>query len=232
MTPRLSLLCVTRAERYARPFLADLAVVGARLGAEVVCAADGAEAVERLQRLGLPVRVVPVISKGYLESVLDEAVAACTGDYVLRVDDDERLGPGMVTWLAAGGYAAHDHWKFPRMHLWGDTMTWIVTPHLWPDWQTRLSVKAKSGGRPAVHQGSPFGGGEEAPDDVYLEHHKFLVKPAEVRRRIAQGYDRFSPGFGTGDMKPFSLPEEVYDRVVFVDRISGDRWEGPLCPPS
>jgi hypothetical protein len=141
----------------------------------------------------------------------------------------------MLTWLFHGHYWHADHWKFPRVHFWGDDQTVLMTPHLWPDHQTRLSTKSKSYGRRSVHAGSPFGGGEAA--DVCIEHHKFLIKSREERLGIAQVYDGVHPGFGTGGMKPFSLPEESYEEVSFTRYTNGgvastlgdgERWTGRL----
>ena len=208
----LAILTVTRGGWDADPFLRDLESAARCLGARLVVAHDGD------WKLPTPVRlaehrdeatIISVKSKGYIESVLDEAVEACPEGYILRLDDDERIGAGMFKWLVAGGYRSADHWKFPRAHLWGSEGHFLFTPPLWPDWQTRLSIKAKSGHRRTVHAGSPYGGGEECPH--YIEHHKFLVKDRAERERIAGVYDRFTPGYGTGaGMLPFSLPELAF----------------------
>lgn len=158
-------------------------------------------------------------SKGYLESVHDDCLKHVSSDYVLRLDDDERCSPAMIRWLAAKDYLKSDHWKFPRIHFWRNVRSVLLTPHLYPDFQTRLSVRAKASGRRTVHAGSPFGGGTEAP--VAIEHYKFIVKTYEERRQIALGYDAFHPGFGTGSMLPFSLPEDAYDTAMLVGNGDG-----------
>jgi hypothetical protein len=215
----LTVLCVTRAEAYAWPFLRDLEDLAAGLDAQLVIGADGPEAKAVLCEGPVAGRIVPLQSQGYIESVLDEAIAACDGDYVLRLDDDERCSPALVQWLQNESYLEADHWKFPRAHFWGDDQSVIVTLHLWPDVQTRLSVKAKAGGQRFIHAGSPFGGGAEAP--VYMEHHKFLVKSYDERRAIAERYDAVRLGYGTGGMLPFSLPEDAYETAKIVARGDG-----------
>jgi len=204
----LSILCVTKGESYARPFIQDMLRLAYSIGAEVVLAADGPTAMCNLRAWNTSARLVRVDSKGYIESVLDEAVDACRGVYILRLDDDERCSPAMEKWLDEVQYTQDVHWKFPRAHFWKDLRTCIINPPLWPDHQTRLSVKEMSGGRRTVHAGSPFGGGRLAP--VVLEHHKFLIKSYEERLAIAKVYDSVHPGYGTGGMRPFSLPEDVY----------------------
>lgn len=201
---RLSVLCVTRAQPYALPFLRKMEALAAYLEAEFVVALDGAQA----PPMSSSTRFVPVRSQGFLESVLDEAVAACAGAYILRLDDDEVASRAMASWLRAGEYLDQPTWSFPRAHFWGSTSAVLMTPHLFPDWQTRLSWKARSGGRPTIHAPSPWGGGEIAP--VYIEHHKFLVRTRAEREDTAQRWHG-------GNMLPFSLPEDVYKDVELVE---------------
>ena len=211
----LSILCVTRAEPHAIRFLREMTALGAQINAEVVFAADGAEAMRALWD-EINWRVYAVKSRGYIESVLDEAVGFCRGDYILRLDDDERCSPAMVRWLEARSYVAADHWKFPRANLWPTAEHVALTPQLWPDHQTRLSVRAKAGGRSTIHAGSPFGGGEEAP--CVIEHHKFLVKPLEERRAIVARYDRIAANMGTAFLA-FSCPEDAYPDGLAVGSL-------------
>lgn len=214
----LTILSITRGDAHAVPFLRELAGLGVRLRCDVVLAVDGAKAMERLaadRRLN-PCALKLVSSSGYVESVLDQALTFCSGDYVLRVDDDESVSPALEAWFAEGGFEAADNWKFPRLHLWDAERVpgvrasrgVLMTPHLFPDYQTRLSVRAKAGGRRGVHAGSPHGGGEIAP--AALRHHKFVVKSRAERERIARTYDDYCEGYGTGNMLPFSLPEIAY----------------------
>jgi hypothetical protein len=114
----------------------------------------------------------------------------------------------MLAWLHDRKYVYADHWQFPRLALWSDEEHFLLTPQLWPDHQTRLSVKAKAGGRPGIHDGSPFGGGIHA--HVAIEHHKFLVKSTEERAAIAARYDGIRQGTGTSGMLAFNLPEHAY----------------------
>jgi hypothetical protein len=213
--PTLTILTVTKAEHFAIPFLNDMAQLSRELMAHFVIGLDGDRDLPVHLRKSVG-QVVRVQSNGYLESVLETVVKAAPESMILRLDDDERVTNGLFEWLLRREYRRADHWKFPRVHLWGDEDTALVTPHLWPDWQTRLSSKAKSVGRNVIHAGSPFGGGEECP--FAIEHHKFLVKDHEERRRIAGVYDRFNPGYGTGPgLLPFSLPELAYgDKLVHL----------------
>lgn len=223
MPASLSILCITKDEPHFRErgFFDHLFATAGRLKAELVVAYDQRtvdnsvlfDIVRRLSSKDVTFQTTGLLmedtGKGYLEEIHDDCVDHCTGDYILRLDDDERCSPAMIAWLADHNYESHDHWKFPRAHLWGDTETVLLTPQLWPDHQTRLSTKAKAGGRNHIHAGSPHGGGELAP--CVIEHHKFLVKTLEERRAIADRYDRIQKGAGrTGGMTAFQVPEEAY----------------------
>lgn len=223
---KLTILTITKAQPYALDAIRRFADLAQHLGARLVVAADGLDATERARDV-FPL-AIRVQSMGYLENVLDDAVRACPEGYILRLDDDEQPSAAMVAWLGAGSFVNFDHWKFPRVHLWQDQRHALKTPTLWPDWQTRLSIKAKSGGRPAVHSGSPFGGGAEAP--VAIEHLKFLLKDENERHEIARSYDRFCSGYGTGDgMRPFSLPERSYSPETLAEAtVEYDSAKGTL----
>lgn len=190
------------------PYVKSMEELAQNLEARFVLATDGNLAFDRAISLHLKANLVMVTSKNYIESVLDDALYQCDGDYILRLDDDESASPAMQEWLKSETWTSADHWTFPRMHFWDGGTSILMTPHLFPDHQTRLSVKEKSGGRYGVHAGSPFGYGEVAP--VAIQHHKFIIKTYEARRSIAAKYDNYSPGYGTGNMKPFSLPEDAY----------------------
>lgn len=207
----LTILCVTKAEDYSKPFLRHFQDVAKTLGASYVFVLDSKErsgfiSAERCD--GIEGKWIGLKSDGYIESILEDAVAECESRYIFRIDDDEMFSPSLIEWLKAGAYRTHDHWKFPRVHLWGDTEHFINAAPLYPDHQTRLSTKEKSGGRHTVHAGSPFGGGELCTHPI--EHHKFLVKSREERMAIANRYDAIAPGAGSGGMLAFNDPEAYY----------------------
>ncbi len=209
---RLSILCVTTMAPHAALFLAQFFTLGEELGAETVFVADGEAAFKRLRDArgdGGPAKTAMVRSTGFIESVLDEALALTSGDMILRLDDDELPTPAMREWLLAGKWLDADHWHFPRLHLWPDRRSVLMTPQLFPDAQTRLSSREKSGGRPHLHAMSPWGMGKDA--GVAIEHHKFLSRTRAEREDTSRRWH-------SGGMKPFSLPEDVYGEVEIVDR--------------
>src|SRR5262245_28616358 len=158
MPPPLSILTVPRAEPAVRAILDELAEISAKIGARFVLVADGDEAARRSHIE----TAATVYSRGFIESVLDQALTYIRSGYVLRLDDDELPSAGMIRWLEDGEFRRAEHWSFPRVHLFRDRRHALLTHHLYPDHQTRLSIKAKAGGRTMIHCGSPFGYGEIA----------------------------------------------------------------------
>lgn len=207
----LSILCVTRAEPEVTHLLMQLKDDAKEINAECVIVADGHSALERLCQDGIAYGSSPVVhSQGYIESVLDEALSYTTRDYVLRIDDDERMSREMVEWLRGKHYQSAASWKFPRAHLAIDEEHYITNPPLWRDHQTRLSIRSLAGGRRTIHCGSPYGGGTLAP--VPLLHHKFIVKSLAQRAEIITRYERCQPGSGS-NFAVFSTPELVIDGI-------------------
>lgn len=209
----VSLLCITKAEPFALPFLHQMSILADLLKTEFILAVDAPiESYLQKVRTIVATQYVAVQSAGYLESVHDMVLTHCTGRYVLRLDDDEAVSPAMERWLVAREYLSAPHWKFPRAHLFGSRDRVLMHPQLWPDHQTRLSLKSMAGGRNHIHAGSPFGGGAEAP--VVIEHWKYLVKTIEERREIAARYDSIQMGAGTGGMLAFNVPEDCGPQVT------------------
>jgi len=209
----ITIMMLTRGEPFAERFVRDAEKLAIQLDAQLLIGIDGDDAQPIRQWLHPAFEphysrhLVTVRSNGYLESVHDELLSHVGTRYVLRLDDDERPGQGMRQWLIDRKYREHDHWKFPRMALFQDEDHFLIHPQLWPDHQTRLSVKNKAGGRTRVHCGSPYGGGHACPYGI--EHWKFLVKSADERRRLAAHYDAYHPGYGTGGMLVFNVPEDA-----------------------
>lgn len=218
----LSILCITKAEPHAFNFLEHMAEACDELGATFLVVADGQDAYDRVRHACITTGYQDMLeSNGYLESIHDEALALCDEGYVLRLDDDEYIGPEFVAWLKGGFYTAEPLWKFARAHIWANpdgSECVIVNPPLWPDMQTRLGRKQYMGGRNFIHCGSPFGGGAEAP--VYIEHHKFVAKSVAERRATLDNYDRILPGSGQS-FEAFSLPELAFEHYELVSLGNG-----------
>jgi len=181
----LTILVVTRYGAHAAPFLFAFDEFAEDVDAELV-EYDGTHA-------------------RCIEDVLDAAISECEDGYILRLDDDELPSDEMRWWIRKRVYECDDHWAFPRLNLYPDADHFITNPPLWPDLQTRLSVKAKAGGRTGIHAGSPYGTGQVAP--CAIEHHKFLVRSVAARRQLVADYESIQTGAGVF-FSPFSVPED------------------------
>ncbi len=228
----LSILLITQGDVAVRPCVFHTTTLAAALGAELVVAHDRRpKGYVRMQvlRKGVCIRTDTSMTNpkhGCLEQLHGMALTHCTGDYILRLDDDERCSPAMVQWLKDRRYEARDHWSFARAHLWLDEMQMLTEYPYWPDCQTRLSVKAKAGGRDTVHVASPFGYGTLAP--AVIEHHNFLVKSPEERRAQADRYEAIKAGSGSGPLRTLQVPEDTG-----VMQSVAPLWDGwlPMLPP-
>lgn len=184
----LSILCVTRGLAHAGPFLDKFAAVASRLGAEYVLGTHGEAAVQAAGRYAAK---QVAVEGTYLEEMLDTALAACTGDYILRMDDDERISPALEDWLARGRYRKHPGWYFPRVHLWPDEEHFIHTAPFFPDYQGRLAIPSQSSRAVRLHAGPSH---QVYPASCAIEHLCFLVKTYEERRLMDMHYKSILQG--------------------------------------
>jgi len=126
---KLSVVVVTKAEPYAIPFIDDLMAVASSIrNSEFLIGLDGDA---RLPR-DLAAFAVRTNARGFIENVLDQMVNQTRGEYVLRLDDDERCSEAMVEWLQSGAYAERDHWRFLMAQLWTPTEMILNSP-LYPN---------------------------------------------------------------------------------------------------
>ena len=208
-----TLLCVTRGAARTERLLGDMERLTQELCWQFVIALDG----KTLPRV-YDAKIVPVVSKGYIGSVLDEAVAACDDDYILRIDDDERVSPAMAEWLKEADWHTSDNWAFYRQCFIRDESQYLTTPPWYPDYQTRFSVKAKSDRRPLPHDASPYGFGTIVP--VAIEHHELLVKSYEERWQFFQRLSQ-ARGQNMSDHEAQLWQPESWPELVQVHPYSG-----------
>lgn len=210
----LTILSVTRAEDYAWSFLREMDRLAVKVDAQFIIAADGEQAETTLKaRAWARAEIHRIDSGGHIDSLLPPAVAFCGGHYVLRIDDDERCSRDLAEWLAARWFVTEKHWDIARAWLWPDEIHY--RSDLWPDLQTRLSIKGLAGRLNGVHGGSAYGHGRAVPIG-FLEHHKLLVKDYEERLADVDRYDRIETNAGALT-KHFYLPEDL-PAVPLLDR--------------
>lgn len=205
---KLSILCQTRAEPHAWSFLASMRNLANRAGGELVVAADGAEAFNRVLQSGVATKLAQIrLAERGVEWVgrgmLNMAFAACDGAYVLRLDDDERCSAELDQWLVDGAYDSEELWRFARVWLWGDQQHYLTHAPFWPDWQIRLALKETAVVPHTIHAGCFDGVGIPGPGAI--EHHKFLVRSRTEREVLVAFYDGVQSGAG---LPEFYLPED------------------------
>lgn len=208
---KLTICCVTKFEEVCVPFIREMSDWCFNNEAEFVL---GIDASTKEKSIYLPYwsRFVYVNSNGSIESVLDSVIEKCTGDYILRLDDDETMSTELSDWLKAGEFS-DEIYSFHRYNLWGDTNHHL--PQLYPDTQIRLATKAKSFGRNVIHNISPYGFGKTLNKPIL--HHKFIIRSYEDRKKIANTYESICPGAGSGEYLKYSLPEDYYKQIIIQE---------------
>lgn len=71
---------------------------------------------------------------------LEELVKACSGDWIVRLDDDEYFEPSFLQIKdALISQDRYTHYKFPRLHISSiRPLRWVNDSYLYPDYQMRL----------------------------------------------------------------------------------------------
>ncbi|HEV3228013.1 MAG TPA: polysaccharide pyruvyl transferase family protein [Solirubrobacteraceae bacterium] len=205
---RLSLCCLTRdpAERVAvalKPFraLADEVVIGFDDRVRPLVAKQYAELADRL---------VPVKFE-LLERHLERLHAACSGDWILRVDADEAPSAALCALLPA---LLTDpeirQYRIPRRWLYPDREHWIGELPWWPDFQIRLVRNDAS----LEFSGQQHTSAKPALPARYLEaplyHLDCLIGSPQARTEKARRYEARQPGprLGSGlSVNAAYLPE-------------------------
>lgn len=219
----LSILCVTNNEHpHVQRFILALHRLATVLGAELVLGLDREKA-QRADWRKLANVAVNLQADKLQEDVLDQAVDACSGDYVLRIDDDEMVSPALEAWLAGGQYQfiGSRVYAFPRVYLWPDEHHILVNDGIYPDLQTRLGERFYMHGVNSVHAGNPNGTGQVIP--YAIEHHSLLVKTYAERRAVAERYESLRPGAGfSRTYAKYLLPEDIYGNLTTKEYSDGD----------
>ncbi len=180
MSERLSVLCVTRGEPHTPRFLSHLSLLANLLRAELVIGCDRCDVnVPKAKKVRLDASSCPVV-----ETVLEEAVSHCSGEYVLRLDDDETVSLAMAGYLLAGDWKNYEAIGFPRAHLWINESLMLTDEHWWPDIQMRLSLK-RHAVRRVVHEGPPK---LDVVVGAALLHHLWLVRTRDERLETCRRY--------------------------------------------
>lgn len=189
--PTLSIACVTTADSVVLPFLDRFRAIASDLGAQFIVGAHGIAACDYANS-GKDIDGV-LVEGSYFEELIDPVIRQCSGDYILRVDDDESLSEGLIEWLLSGEWYARDSWFFSRRHLWPDTGSCISMQPYFPDFQARLSVKRQARRPVKIHAAHAYPA-YRAPGTAFFNHHVFLIRTREERKSTTAKYETIRTG--------------------------------------
>ena len=219
----LSILCITNNEYTGTGyFIERMKELSVHLNAELVLGLDREKAQTAPFRHLADV-AVDVTANLLQEDVMNSVLDSCSGEWVLRLDDDETVSEALHDWLKSDGYlhAKQRLYAFPRVYLYPDTKHFITNENIYPDLQTRLGLKPLMYGFNFVHAGNPNGTGAVVP--YALEHHKLLVRTLGQRREIAARYEQCRPGAGSRpEYARYNLPEDFYHELKTSNYGNGD----------
>lgn len=218
----LSILCVTNNEYNAQPFILRMHTLATALGAELVLGLDREKA-QKAKWRKLANVALDLTANTLQEDVLDKAISACSGEWVLRLDDDETVSLALEGWLRIRAYedCGASLYSFPRVYLYPDAEHILCNNGIYPDLQTRLGKKDWMYGFNTVHSGNPHGPGTTVP--YAIEHHKLIARTLEQRQTIADRYESIRPGAGTfPQYARYNLPEKFYPELEVMEYVNGD----------
>jgi hypothetical protein len=164
---------------------------------ELVVLVDRQHADEYTRRVAasLATRVSEVDGKGYVEAHLREMIQACRGDWILRLDSDERLAPAWSQgWWLKYLDGEHTHFWVPRQ--WFDTRHTYLTVAPWAaDPQMRLfrNVPSKITFPEQIHEHMVVAGSGEYLAELPIEHHVLWLKTRAEREEKVARYLRLRP---------------------------------------
>jgi hypothetical protein len=200
----LSLAIVTKdSERYIERLL----WAGRGFADEIVVAVDRtstdrteeicARYADRLFRIE-PTRPSEARGIAFVEQALAWLNDQCTGDWILRLDDDELLSAGLIEALPRlmrDRQITH-YWLRRRWIVGRNQAQWLADPPWWPDWQLRLFRNIPSIVRVPgqLHSSYVVQGEARYVYEGAIYHYDLVYHPLAQRQQKIERYDRLSPG--------------------------------------
>jgi hypothetical protein len=128
----------------------------------------------------------------------------CTGDWILRLDDDELPSAGLVgalPRLLSDREVTH-YWLPRRWVVGADQTRWISQSPWWPDWQLRLFRNIGSLVRPpeGLHGNFFIQGGARFCTEASIYHFDLVYHTDSERQQKVDHYERISPGNSLGHL--------------------------------
>lgn len=203
-------LCI--ATKNSANYIEKLLRVGNSFADEVIVAVDASsdDSTEEIAYEHAD-KVLRIESPGYVERALAWLNDQCTGDWILRLDDDELPSVGLIELLPS---LMEDremtHYRLMRRTVIGEGGTdWIAQRPWWPDWKLRLFRNIPSivriPGR--LHSGYEVQGGSRFLYRGSIYHYDFIYHDERHRRDKVRQYQRISPE--KSGSHHYSLPDEA-----------------------
>ncbi len=219
----LSIVCVSEGRPRAERFFEHFRDVANDLGAELVIGIDMKDP-NNLDGMRLAQKfadtLVIVKSEGFVESVINDVVAAAHGRWIFVLDDDEMLSHALWEWLRNRGYidGVTQMWEFPTAAVWPTSMTFLTDEKHWPDIHTRLMTWRFAEWNPTPHGGHRYGRGILCP--AAIVHYRYLVKPLDERREIYKVRDE-----GAAEHHHMLLEEHYAESGVTIYELGSGYFE-------
>jgi hypothetical protein len=223
-------LCI--ATKDSAEYIEKLLQVGRSLADEVVVAVDASseDSTERICREYAD-KVFRVESPGYVERILPWLNEQCTGDWILRLDDDELPSVGLIEILPdLMNDREMTHYYLRRRTIIGENGTeWIAQRPWWPDWKLRLFRNIPSivriPGR--LHTGYEIKGASRFLYKGSIYHYDFVYHGEQQRVEKVRHYQRISPE--KSGSHHYSLPDEeaLLTRPIPADDPPAEEYTTP-----
>ena len=196
---------------HAVKLFADEVVVGVDASSsdttEEICARY-ADKLFRLEPIGTSERAIAWLNE------------QCTGDWILRLDDDELPSTGLVRVLPRLlGDREYTHYALLRRWIIGDAGSkWISQHPWWPDWQIRLfrNIRSLLSYPGHLHSECLVQGAGAHVTEGSLYHYTLLYHRAKRRQERLQQYELISP-YNSLPHYYFPVETEVATRPIPTD---------------
>lgn len=164
----------------------------------------------------LDARIINTNAPEFFRADFAAMVAACRGEWLLKIDYDEELSPEWQDrrWREILAQNEFNHFWSPRRWLTSDT-SYIASEPWWPDRQLRLFRNdPRAITFPTrLHETMQMNGEGAYLRTLAIHHHDLRLASRSARERKAAEYERQRPGNGLGF---FYLPEDYKVRELPV----------------
>ncbi len=175
---------------------------------------------------------------GYLESALPQMVALCSGDFILRLDDDERLSGNWTREDFESLVALNDlsHLTVLRRWIVDDGRDFIASTPWFPDVQMRLfrNLPASIRWPQQIHEPMEIAGNCLTLGDRWIEHDVLFTATSAERQEKCRTYQALRPKhhlshyYWYEDREVARLPANQQGFRTAMQRLSAEKFGSAL----